>query len=121
MFYRKLDIKNFKNIQEKITPYLINFVSTDINRSEEKLFYNLISQKNLEKFKKDIPELFESVRQKLCSEIILMSYIYVDGVEEIPIHIDGGVNCSLERRTRLNWPILNGESAETIFYQKYFN
>jgi hypothetical protein len=45
-----------------------------------------------------------------------MSFIYVDdnNMNEFPIHTDN----ILRQRTRLNWPILNGESASTIFYEK---
>ena len=72
--------------------------------------------RNFKKFKRNIPELFEGIRRELGSEVILMSYIYVDGLEDVPVHTDS--DNSLERRTRLNWPILNGSSAATVFFEK---
>jgi len=116
MYYKKLDIDDFKKTQDKIVPYVIDFVTQDIKESEEKIFFNFISDEDLEKFKQDIPELFECIKEKLDSEIILMSYIYVDdfNMNEFPIHSDN----ILKKRTRLNWPILNGESAATIIYEK---
>lgn len=117
MHYKKLEIDNFQEVQNKIIPYVLEFVREDISNSEEKIFFNFISEESLKKFKKDIPELFESIRKELNSEIILMSYIYVDGINQLPIHTDS-VDNSLDRRTRLNWPILNGESAATVIYEK---
>jgi hypothetical protein len=120
MFYKKLDIEEFQKIQDKIVPYVLDFVTADIKAAEEKyseqVFFNFVFDDDLEKFKRDIPELFECIRRELGSEITLMSFIYVTGPEQLPIHTDSDNN--LERRTRLNWPILNGESAATIFYEK---
>jgi len=116
MFYRKLSIDSFKEIQDKIVSYVIDFVIEDVNNSEEKLFFNFISDDNLKKFKRDIPELFECIQKELGSDILLMSYIYVDGIEDVPIHTDS--SNPIERRTRLNWPILNGTSAATVFFEK---
>ena len=59
MYYKKLTIKNFEHIQEMVVPYILNYI--DHNLTEEKLFYNLISDDHLQKFKQDIPELFESI------------------------------------------------------------
>ena len=117
MHRRKLNIENFQDVQNKIVSYVVDFVSVDINTSEEKVFFKFVSDENLEKFKRDIPELFDCIRNHLNSEIILMSYVYVDGLMEIPIHTDSTDNV-LKKRIRLNWPIINGESAETIFYEK---
>jgi hypothetical protein len=116
MYYKKLQFNNFYEIQNKIVSYVAKFVTEDVNVSEEKLFFNFISNENLIKFKRDIPELFECIQKKLGSEIILMSYIYVDGVVDVPVHTDS--DNLLERRTRLNWPILNGPSAATVFFEK---
>jgi len=112
MYYKKLDINDFESIQEIISPYVLQF----INRSE-KLFYNLIPEENLQEFKRDIPELFECIHKELNSEVVFASYLFVDVDTHVPIHTDAG-NSSITKRIRLNWPILNGESAETIFYQK---
>ncbi len=117
MHHKKLNIENFQDVQDKIVSYVVDFVSVDINTSEEKVFFKFVSDENLEKFKRDIPELFECIRKELGSEIILMSYVYVDGLIEIPIHTDS-TDTLLKKRIRLNWPIINGESAETIFYEK---
>lgn len=116
MFYKKLNIDSFEEIQNKIVSYVVDFVVRDVSESEEKLFFNFISDENLKKFKRDIPELFEGIRRELGSDVILMSYIYVDGLEDVPVHTDS--DNSLERRTRLNWPILNGSSAATVFFEK---
>lgn len=116
MFYKKLDINCFQEVQSTIVPYITNFVTKDINKNEERISYNFISDENLRKFKEDIPKLFKCIQEELESEIILMSYMYVDGPDQVPIHTDS--NNLIERRTRLNWPILNGESAATVFYQK---
>lgn len=115
MYYQKLNIENFERIQETVVPYVLKFVNENI--SEEKLFYNLISDEELQKFKQDIPELFEGIQKTIESEIILASYAFVDTHSFVPIHTDAS-NPAIIRRIRLNWPILNGESAETIFYQK---
>lgn len=116
MFYKKLNIDSFQEVQNKIVSYVIEFVTKDMSFSEEKLFFNFISDENLQNFKKDIPELFECIRKELDSEVVLMSYIYVDSFKDIPVHTDS--DNLLERRTRLNWPILNGKSAATVFYEK---
>lgn len=112
MYYKKLDIDSFEQIQELIVPYITHFIN-----QREKLFYNLISEKNLEEFKKDIPELFECIRRNLNSEIVFASYLFVDKNTEVPIHTDAN-NPTIKKRIRLNWPILNGSSAETVIYQK---
>jgi hypothetical protein len=117
MHYKKLNIDNFQSIQKRIISYIVDFASLDINTSEEKVFFKFVSDENLEKFKRDIPELFQCIRNHLGSEITLMSYVYVDGLIEIPIHTDSADD-KLKRRIRLNWPIINSESAETIFYEK---
>jgi hypothetical protein len=112
MFYKKLDINDFESIQDIIVPYIINFANEN-----EKLFYNLISDENLQRFKKDIPELFECIEKELESEVIFASYLFVDKNTEVPIHTDAS-NPLVQKRIRLNWPILNGSSAETVIYQR---
>jgi hypothetical protein len=115
MYYKKLDIDSFEKIQELIVPYMIDYVNQ--NLTKEKLFYNLIPEEDLQKFKQQIPELFESIRNHLGSEIIFMSYLYIDTHSHVPIHTDAN-NPLVTKRIRLNWPILNGSSASTIFYKK---
>jgi hypothetical protein len=120
MFYKKLNIDDFQQIQDKIVSYITKFVTEDVKASEEKfsekVSFNFVSDENLKKFKEDIPELFEGIRRELGSEVILMALVYIDGIDQIPIHTDG--DNSIKRRIRLHWPILNGESAATIFYEK---
>jgi len=115
MYYKKLTIENFGHIQKMVVPYILNYI--DHNLTEEKLFYNLISDDHLQKFKQDIPELFESIQRTLGSDIILISYLYIDTHSHVPIHTDAN-NPAIKKRIRLNWPILNGTSVSTIFYQK---
>lgn len=115
MYYKKLDIDSFEHIQELIVPYVIDYVNQNI--TEEKLFYNLIPEEDLEKFKQDIPELFETIRNHLKSEVLFISYLYIDSQSHVPIHTDAN-NPAIKKRIRLNWPILNGSSASTIFYRK---
>lgn len=117
MYYKKLNIENFEKIQNVVIPYVVNYVNKNI--SEEKLFYNFIPEDHLQKFKQDIPELFEGIRKDLGSDIILMSYLYIDTHSDVPIHTDAN-NPSIKKRIRLNWPILNSTSALTIFYEKKF-
>lgn len=120
MFYKKLDIDDFRDVQEKIVPYVIDFVSSQVIRSEEKysekVSFDFVSDEDLIKFKEDIPELFECIRKNIGSEIIYMAFVYIDGEDSIPIHIDG--DDSIKRRIRLHWPILNSESAATVYYKK---
>lgn len=115
MYYKKLNIENFERIQETVVPYMINYVNENI--SEEKLFYNLISDEHLQEFKREIPELFEGIQKELESEIIFISYLFIDSLSHVPIHTDAN-NATVKKRIRLNWPILNGTSASTVFYQK---
>jgi len=115
MYYKKLDIDSFENIQELIVPYIIDYVNQTI--TEEKLFYNLIPDEDLQKFKQEIPELFESIRNHLESEVLFISYLFIDNHSHVPIHTDAN-NPAIKKRIRLNWPILNGSSASTIFYKK---
>lgn len=112
MYYQKLDIGDFAFVQNLIVPYVIDFV----NR-REKLFYNLISEKDLQELKKEIPQLFECIHKELNTEVIFASYLFVNESTEVPIHTDAN-NPSIQKRIRLNWPILNGSSAETVIYQK---
>jgi len=120
MFYRKLDIEDFEKIQSKIVQYVVDYVTVEVKESEkkfsEKIYFSLVSDTDLKKFKEDIPELFECIRRELASEVIFMAFVYIDGIDSIPIHIDG--DNSIERRIRLHWPILNEKSAATVFYQK---
>jgi hypothetical protein len=120
MFYNKLNIEDFENLQNKIVPYVVNYVTSEVKESEqkfsEKVSFNFVSDEDLKKFKEDIPELFECIRRELGSEIIFMAFVYIDGIDSIPIHIDG--DNSIEKRIRLHWPILNEKSAATIFYKK---
>jgi hypothetical protein len=120
MFYKKLDIENLQNVQDKIVSYVIDFVIKDVESSEkkfgEKISFNYVSDEDLKKFKKDIPELFECVRTELGSEVPLMAYVCIDEIRGLPIHTDG--DNSIERRIRLHWPILNTKSAETVFYKQ---
>lgn len=113
-------MEDFQKIQDKIVPYVVDFANKNIKESEkkfsEKVFFNFVSDEDLEKFKRDIPELFECIQREIGSEITLMSFIYVDGLNEFPIHTDS--DNSLKKRIRLNWPILNGESAATVIYEK---
>lgn len=115
MYYKKLEINNFEEIQKRIVPYIINYVNRNI--TEEKIFYNLIPEENLIKFKQDIPELFEAIRNHLNSEVPLISYLFIDNQSKISIHTDSN-NPAVKKRIRLNWPIMNGSSASTIFYRK---
>jgi hypothetical protein len=120
MFYNKLNIEDFENLQNEIVPYVVNYVTSEVKESEqkfsEKVSFNFVSDEDLKKFKEDIPELFECIRRELGSEIIFMAFVYIDGIDSIPIHIDG--DNSIEKRIRLHWPILNEKSAATIFYKK---
>ena len=119
MYYKKLDIDNFKQIQIKIVSYILNFVEKSLNESEkkysERVFFNFISDDELEKIKQDLPDLFDCIRKELNSEIVYMSFVYVDKPNSIPIHTDG--DNSIDRRIRLHWPILNETSAETVYYK----
>lgn len=115
MYYKKLNIDNFERIQDTLIPYAVNYVNENI--SEEKLFYNLISEEHLQEFKRDVPELFESIQRSLGSDVILMSYLFIDTHSDVPIHTDAN-NPSIKKRIRLNWPILNSTSALTVCYQK---
>ena len=119
MYYKKLDIDDFQSIQEKVVEYITKFITDDVNASEEKfsekVSFNFISDEDLRKFKEDIPELFECIRRELGSEVPYMAYVYIDKVEAIAIHTDG--DNSIKRRIRLHWPILNGKSAETVYYK----
>jgi hypothetical protein len=119
MFYKKLDIDNFKKVQEKIVPYITDFVIRDVESSEEKfsekVSFNFISNEDLIKFKEDIPELFECIRRELGSEVPYMAFVYIDEVRSIELHTDG--DNSIQRRIRLHWPILNSTSAETVYYK----
>jgi hypothetical protein len=115
MYYKKLDIDDFEKIQELIVPYVIDYVNQNI--TEQKLFYNLIPDEDLQKFKQEIPELFESIRNHLGSEVLFISYLFIDNHSHVPIHTDAN-NPLVKKRIRLNWPILNGSSASTIFYKK---
>lgn len=120
MFYRKLNIEDFEKIQSKIVQYVVDYVTVEVEESEkkfsEKVSFNFVSDKDLKKFKEDIPELFECIRRELGSEIIFMAFVYIDGIDSIPIHTDG--DNSIEKRIRLHWPILNEKSAATVFYKK---
>ena len=115
MYYNKPNIEYFESIQETVVPYVLNFVNENI--SEEKLFYNLISDNHLQKFKRDIPELFEGIQKSIGSDVIFMSYLYIDTHSHVPIHTDAN-NPAIKKRIRLNWPIVKGTSALTVFYQK---
>jgi len=115
MYYKKLNIESFESIQEIVVPYILNYI--DHNLTKEKLFYNLISEEHLQEFKQDIPELFECIEKNLKSEIIFASYLFVDTNTYVPIHTDAS-NPIIQKRIRLNWPILNGASAETVIYKK---
>lgn len=120
MFYKKLDIDNFQNIQNKIIPYVTDFVIKDVKSSEErfgeKVSFNFISDEDLKKFKEDIPELFECIQKELGSQVPYMAFVCIDEGRTFPIHTDG--DNSIERRIRLHWPILNTKSAETVFYKQ---
>ena len=120
MYYKKLDIDNFKEIQEKIVPYVTDFVLRDVESSEEKfsekVSFNFISDEDLIKFKRDIPELFECIRRELGSEVPYMAFVCIDEVRTIALHTDG--DNSIKRRIRLHWPILNETSAETVYYKQ---
>ena len=120
MFYKKLDIDTFREVQDQIVPYVIDFVTNDVRESEnkfsEKVSFNFISDEDLIKFKRDIPTLFECIRRELGSEVIYMAFVYIDGIDSIPIHTDG--DDSIKRRIRLHWPILNETSASTVYYKR---
>jgi hypothetical protein len=120
MFYKKLDIDTFREVQDQIVPYVIDFVTNDVRESEkrfsEKVSFNFISDEDLIRFKRDIPTLFECIRRELESEVIYMAFVYIDGIDSIPIHTDG--DDSIKRRIRLHWPILNETSASTVYYKK---
>jgi len=120
MFYKKLDIDTFREVQDQIVPYVIDFVTNDVRESEnkfsEKVSFNFISDEDLIRFKRDIPILFECIRRELGSEVIYMAFVYIDGIDSIPIHTDG--DDSIKRRIRLHWPILNETSASTVYYKR---
>lgn len=118
IYYKKLDPNNFYEVQEKISSYIIDYVNQNI--TEKKLFYNFISDFDLQKFKQDIPELFKIIQDSLESEVILISYIFIDTHSYVPIHTDGN-DLEIKKRIRLNWPILNSTSVSTIFYKKFEN
>lgn len=118
IYYKKLQLNNFYEIQEKISSYIIDYVNQNI--TEKKIFYNFIPDFDLQKFKQDIPKLFKIIQDSLESEIILMSYLFIHEHSYVPIHIDGN-DMNVKKRIRLNWPILNGASASTIFYKQLKN
>ena len=119
MFYKKLDIDTFREVQDQIVPYVIDFVTNDVRESEnkfsEKVSFNFISDEDLIRFKRDIPILFECIRRELGSEVLYMAFVYMDEVRTIALHTDG--DNSIQRRIRLHWPILNSTSAETVYYK----
>ena len=100
MYYKKLNIDNFERIQDTLVPYILNYINH--NLTEEKLFYNLISENHLQEFKQDIPELFEGIRRELGSEIIFASHLFVDVHTDVPIHTDSN-NPSIKKSNC--WPL----------------
>jgi hypothetical protein len=114
MYYKKLEINNFESIQNVISRYFIDFASKDI--SPDKPFYNYSSEDQLKKIKNDIPIFFEVIEKELKSEILNLSYLYYDHLRSYcPIHTDVK-DLSIKQRIKLNWPILNCQFGETIFY-----
>jgi len=114
--YKKLKVDNFEEIQKKLVPYFLNFLET--NPTCE--FGNFITDEQLIKFKEDVPEVFECIREVLRAEVPFMSYLYYTKESGGPgVHKDGKDN--LKVKFRMSWPILNGDSAATIFHRSLSN
>lgn len=114
MFYKQLDIDDFEEIQNEISEYVIDYVFEHLRGEDQ--FYNFIFDDDLQKFKRDIPSIFEAIQRTLVSEVLTVDFVYVYKHSYIPIHSDDYPN--VDRLIKLNWPILNGDSAATIFYEK---
>lgn len=113
--YKKLKVDKFEEIQKKLVPYFLNLVENDPTDIEGNKG-NYITDEQLIKFKEDVPEVFECIREILGAEVPFMSYLYYTKKSGGPgVHKDG--HDDLEVKLRLCWPILNGNSAATIFYK----
>jgi hypothetical protein len=118
--YRKLDWPGFDSIQKKLIPLVLDMLERD-SRTK---FMNLFTEEENSELKNKVPELFETFSDVIKGDIEYLRIIYLG--ENFPTHSvahtdfvpsdfkDGVVPHSFYR---LNWPILNAESYETLFFR----
>jgi len=120
-FYRKLEVPDFDRIQKTLVPVILDIVG---NR-EHKLRINPFTESEYLRIQQQVPELFDSIFQITQSDIQSFVFLYYD--ENYPT--SGTAHSDLVEQDfetgvipdyfyRLNWPILNPESFETVFFRE---
>jgi hypothetical protein len=117
--FRKFEWPNFDSIQERLVPLIIELFE---KRKKENLnFFNKFTNEEFEQINKVVPEFVPSIENNLRSKINWIRMLYLD--ENFPkncAHCDVGEEvCAdglLDSFYRLNWPILNPDSFETVFF-----
>ena len=117
--FRKFEWPNFDSIQEKLVPLILGFYK---KRKKENLnLFNRFTDEEFEQINKVVPEFVLSIEKNLRSKIQWIRMIYLD--ENFPkgfAHTDVNKEDCAEGLEdyffRLNWPILNPDSFETVFF-----
>jgi len=118
-YFRKLDWPCFESIQERLVPLILQFYNTRFRHDAE--MFNSFTEEELEQINHSVPEFVPLIEQNLRSEVKWIRMIYLD--ENFPkdyAHYDVRKEDCEEGLEdyffRLNWPILNPDSFETVFF-----
>jgi hypothetical protein len=105
MIYKNIEIKNYKDISEKVYDYVVK--KTSILNGEHNVWNNL----NKEDVFSYVPELYESFQEMGKLIPMQLTIFKIQPTGTISIHTDGG------KHSRLLWPIKNCEGSYTKFFK----
>jgi hypothetical protein len=110
--YRKIDVENFDEIQQKLTPWIKKRYRWTLK------FWNHVDQDQLFD---DNPELLTAVKKTIGQAPIETYMLSIPNLPEFVLRKKIGPN-SLHIDTstvpvRFNWPVLNGTSIETRLFE----
>jgi len=112
--YRKFDWPKFDEIQSLLVPYILE----QVDNMPEKFLFNKFSHEQKQKLYELIPDFRSTIKDIINDEILDIKAIYIDENFRTKnvAHIDDEQKPN-GTYYRLNWPILNSENHETVYFE----
>lgn len=111
--YQKFDWPEFHSIQQKLVPVILDIV----DNMRERYLFNKFTAEQIETIYHAVPEFRSTIDQRIGDRILDIKAIYIDENFRTKnvAHIDDEEKTA-ETYFRLNWPILNSDNHETVYF-----
>jgi len=112
--YRKFNWPHIEEIQSTLVPYILE----QIDGIDEKFLFNKFSQEQKQNIYRVAPRFRETINTVIGDSILDIKAIYIDETFRTRnvAHVDDEEKTA-ETYYRLNWPILNSDNHETVYFR----